>query len=339
MIVLSHSRRHDHVREGCSSDRTRLRKYRSAPLYKDRLRYLVHVADGGAAPRTLYKIAYCQLNLVGLLDLREGETVTFAPAHRRRRGAGLAARNIPAVSGPSRGRQASSSDTLFDGCVFWTASRNPPKLATPTLSRLERSPPGCATSEACRKERSTAGVRAVVDFLNRLAVRNVPLTAAEITDVDEFLAAKMASGSCKRATINNYARYLRAFLCFGEDRGFCRSGLAEGVIPSRVYKDDTIPMGLPRDDVRRLLASTEGERPVDKRGSRDPDASYRIWLAGRRGVRPAAGRPRLGTGSDTRSPEQGGTNRSLSAVPTASGRRSCATSSMSAPAGLNAPCS
>ena len=54
-----------------------IEKYRSAALYEDRLRYLVHVADGGATPGTLYKIANHQLNLVRLLDLREGETVTL----------------------------------------------------------------------------------------------------------------------------------------------------------------------------------------------------------------------------------------------------------------------
>ena len=54
-----------------------IEKYRSAPIYEERLRYLVHAADSGAAPPTLYKIAYCQLNLVRLLDLREGETVTL----------------------------------------------------------------------------------------------------------------------------------------------------------------------------------------------------------------------------------------------------------------------
>ncbi len=86
-----------------------------------------------------------------------------------------------------------------------------------------------------------------------------------MADVDEFLAAKKVGGSLKRATINNYARYLRTFLGFGEDRGICGSGLAESVIPSRIYKDDTIPTGLSRDDVRRLLDSSEGEQPVGRR--------------------------------------------------------------------------
>ena len=69
----------------------------------------------------------------------------------------------------------------------------------------------------------------------------------------------------KRTTIHNHARYVRAFLHFAEDRGLCRSGLAEGVMPSRIYQDDTIPIGLSRDDVHRLVASTESKRPVDKR--------------------------------------------------------------------------
>ena len=107
--------------------------------------------------------------------------------------------------------------------------------------------------------------QAVADFLNRLVARNVPLATVEMTDIDEAVAAKTACGTYKRATIKNYACYLRTFLRFAEDRGFCRSALAEGVMPSRIYLDDRIPAGMSRDDVQRLLASTEGERPVDKR--------------------------------------------------------------------------
>lgn len=241
-----------------------IEKYRSAPLYEDRLRYLVHVADGGAAPRTLYGIAYFQLNLVRLLDLREGERVTLprlaavADAQFDRKG----------YSG-GRGTRSRASSEFLGHALRWLRFLD--RVEEPAVSRH----PYAAEIEAftvwMRDERglSEGTIRsrgqAAADFLNRLAVRNVPLTAAEMADVDEFLAAKMACGSCKRETINNYARYLRTFLSFGEDRGFCRSGLAEGVIPSRIYKDDKIPTGLSRGEIRRLLASTEGERPSDKR--------------------------------------------------------------------------
>ena len=107
--------------------------------------------------------------------------------------------------------------------------------------------------------------QAVADFLNGQAAQSIPLAAIDITDVDEALSAKMACGTYQRATINNHARYLRAFLRFAQDRGLCRSGLADGVMPSRIYLDEGVPNGLSRVDVRRLLATTEGERPVDKR--------------------------------------------------------------------------
>ena len=241
-----------------------IEKYRAAPLYKDRLRYLVHVADGGAAPCTLYKIAYCQLNLIGLLDLREGQTVTLpqltAVAEARF--------GREEHSGGQRTRSRASSEFLgraLRWLRFLDRVEEPVEPRHPYAVEIEAFVAWMRDERGLSEGTIHGRRQAAADYLNRLAVRNVPLTAAEITDVDEFLAAKMASGSCRRATINNYARYVRAFLCFAEDRGFCRSGLAEGVIPSRVYKDETIPAGLPRDDVRRLLASTKGERPGDKR--------------------------------------------------------------------------
>ncbi len=241
-----------------------IEKYRSAPLYEDRLKYLVHVADGGAAPRTLYKIAYCQLNLVGLLDLQEGETVTLS------RLTAVAEARFDRDQHPGGQRSQSRASSEFLGCAlrwlrFLDRVEEPAELRHPYAVEIEaftvwmRDERGLSEGTICSRRRAAA------DFLNRLAVRNITLAAAEMADVDEFLATKMASGSYKRATIYNYARYLRTFLGFGEDRGHCRPGLAEGVLPSRIYQDDTIPTGLSRDGVRRLLASTEGERPLDKR--------------------------------------------------------------------------
>ena len=241
-----------------------IEKYRSAPLYEDRLRYLVHVADGGAAPRTLCKIAYCQLNLVGLLDLQEGETVTVS------RLTAVAEARFDRDQHPGVERTPSGASSEFLGYAlrwlrFLDRVEEPAELRHPYAVEIEaftvwmRDERGLSEGTICSRRQAAA------DFLNRLACRNTPLAAAEMVDVDEFLAAKMASGSYKRATINNYARYLRTFLGFGEDRGLCSPGLAEGVLPSRIYQDDTIPTGLSRDGVRRLLASTEGERPLDKR--------------------------------------------------------------------------
>ena len=45
-------------------------RYRSAPLYGDRVRYLVHLAASGAGRHTLRKVANDQLKLVFLPNCR-----------------------------------------------------------------------------------------------------------------------------------------------------------------------------------------------------------------------------------------------------------------------------
>jgi integrase len=41
--------------------------------------------------------------------------------------------------------------------------------------------------------------------------------------------------------------------------------MANGIIPPRFKRDESVPKGLKREDVLRLLATTEGDRLVDKR--------------------------------------------------------------------------
>lgn len=55
------------------TDRNTIQKYRTAPLFGERLRYLAHCARTGSRPDMLRKIAVHQVHLVRLLDLREGE--------------------------------------------------------------------------------------------------------------------------------------------------------------------------------------------------------------------------------------------------------------------------
>ena len=48
-------------------------RYRSAPLLKERLRYLAHCEQIGIKPETLRKIASHQLSFVRALDLQDGD--------------------------------------------------------------------------------------------------------------------------------------------------------------------------------------------------------------------------------------------------------------------------
>ena len=239
-------------------------EYRSAPLCEDRVSYLVHRAESGAKPSTLYKIANYQLRLVRIVDLREGETVTVSQL------AAIAeAQWCPEeYSGSQQSLSAPSRDFLGHALRwlrFVGRVDEPAEPRHPYATEIEAFAAWMRDERGLSEGTIVGRCQAVAEFLKSLAARNVALAAAEMTDTDEALAAKISRGTYKRVTIRNHSRYVRSFLRFAEDRGLCRSGLAEGVMPSRIYQGDTIPTGLSRDDVERLLASTEGERPVDKR--------------------------------------------------------------------------
>jgi site-specific recombinase XerD len=65
--------------------------------------------------------------------------------------------------------------------------------------------------------------------------------------------------------MHDYAQRLRGFFQFAEARGWCKPGIADGIMAPRFQRDEDLPRGLKREDVVRLLATTEGQRPADKR--------------------------------------------------------------------------
>ena len=67
------------------------------------------------------------------------------------------------------------------------------------------------------------------------------------------------------ATIRSYGYCLRTFFRFAERQDWCAPGLADGIMPVRFHPGETLPKGLKRDEVLRLLATTEGNRQADLR--------------------------------------------------------------------------
>ena len=105
----------------------------------------------------------------------------------------------------------------------------------------------------------------VDEFLSRFRDEDRPLHALTIADLDRFVAEKSASGRCARRSICRYATSLRIFFRYAAGRGWCVPGLAAAIMPERMYPGETIPAALAWEDVQRLLGTTEGEHPADKR--------------------------------------------------------------------------
>ena len=239
-------------------------RYRAAPLVEQRERYLRHLSELGARRSTLRKSANNQLNLVRLLDLQEGDRIGIARVEA-----------AAAIWARPKGRRcihtaSTKAHKRFVGFgVEWLRFLG--WLEEPEEDRHPHDAEVAIFEEWLRTERGLSQATAdsycgAADrFFSWLAGNGVVLDAVCITDIDDAVAAEHKRAAWSRRTAHSYAQRLRAFFLFAEARGWCSPGLAAGIMAPRFMADETIPKGLKREDVVRLLASVDGSRPVDKR--------------------------------------------------------------------------
>ncbi len=243
-----------------------IERYRTAPLAEFRRRYLRHLAALGSARLTLRQIAHDQLRLLNLVELKEGEAVSVSSI------------------------QATASEWAQTGC--YKDTRRPPSSARSvkySLARVirwlrflgwldepiePRHPHGSEVDTYERWMRNERGftestidcyLRCVDEFFVWLAGSSKSLAAVRITDIDRAIEAKKSRKQYSRVAIRDYARRLRPFFRFAEERGWCAPGLAVGIMPARQYPDEKVRNTLSRDETGRLLATTEGGKPIDTR--------------------------------------------------------------------------
>ena len=239
-------------------------RYRAAPLVEQRERYLVHLRETGAKRPTLRKCANDQLSLVRLLKLKEGGKVRLSQIEA-----------VTAIWSQPKARRCDWSASPKARARFVTHAvrwlRFLGWLDEPEREHHPHHEKIAIFEKWLRQERglSTATIedycRAADHFFFWLAGKGVPLSAVWMTDIDDVIGAEHKRGAWNRRTIRDYAQRLRAFFRFAEARGWCVRGVAHGIMPPRFMRDDGVPKGLKRADVQRLLATTEGVRPVDKR--------------------------------------------------------------------------
>ena len=243
---------------------SKIEGYRTAPLAEHRLRYLRHRKETGAKRSTLRKAAIYQLSVVHFLDLKEGDTVGVSQVE-----AAATKWSRPGGRRCDRPALPKARTRFVNHAIRWLRFLG--WLDEPEVARHPNSAEVAAYEAWMRSERglSEATIKdyciAADQLFDWLAASDVPLASVKITDIDGAIVAKNAQGTCSRRTIHDYAQRLRTFFRFAEERSWCMPGMATAIMPPRFYRDETVPAGRTREDVVRLLATTEGDRPADKR--------------------------------------------------------------------------
>jgi site-specific recombinase XerD len=241
-----------------------IKKYQTAPLAEPRARYLHHLKGLGTCRTALRKCANDQLSLVRLLDLQEGDRVGIprieaAAANWSR----PKERRCNRAASPKAHKRFVSSGIQWLRFLGWLDE--PEKHRQPHHAEVEIFEGRLRTERGLSGETVQSYRVAANRFLSWLEENDVPLNAVRMINIDDAITAEHRRGVWSRRTIHDYALRLRAFFHFAEARGWCPPGLAAGIMAPRFMADETIPKGLRREDVLSLLASVQGDRPVDKR--------------------------------------------------------------------------
>jgi integrase/recombinase XerD len=225
-----------------------LARHRAGPLSKERAQFLAHLTEHGVPHRALQGAASALLRVANTLTLahRSGESMSRDDIKRE-------------VPGKPYRLMA------IRWLQFLGQLKREPIPTNPYSEKIE------AFADYMQHERglsdSTIRNRAkfLRQFLGHLGVPNGSLREITITRIDDALVEMVNQGGYARASVQTGANMLRAFLRYAELRGWCRKGLAEAIKSPPNFTQVSLPVGPSWDDVRRLLAMTEGNRPVDIR--------------------------------------------------------------------------
>lgn len=241
-------------------------RHRDGPLAQERLAYLTHLTGLGASLKTLRVASHTLLTVAAHLRLADRPADSIRPDEIERAAARWAARRSPI---PQRRPGLCSGPTFVAHANGWLRFLG--RLVEPSLAPGPFAAMIAAFAEHMRAERgfSSHTVRGrcwiLRRFLGRLGATTGELHGLTIARLDELFLELIGPGGYSRTSARHYAGSLRAFFRFAETRGWCRAGLAVAIQAPRVYSQTSVPAGPSWDDVKRLLAATEGDRPADIR--------------------------------------------------------------------------
>jgi integrase/recombinase XerD len=243
-----------------------LARQRNGPLLNERLAYLTHMAGLGTARNTLRTIARYLLTVAEVLHLarRPGERITRTEI--REQAARWANRVKPQQSTPP---SPTARPLFIRFATAWLRFLDRLLPVTPPAGPYDRWVQ--AFADDLRQERGlnaktvSSHSRYVLDFLGRIGVSPEAWPRVTLAEIEDALREKLAVAGYARNTASHYGEALRAFFRFAQRHGWCRSGLAEGILLPRIYQQERIPSGPSWDVVQRLIQKIQGDRPNDLR--------------------------------------------------------------------------
>lgn len=236
----------------------------AGPLSSERLRYLEHCSEQGCTRSTLRGIARSLRVIINELNLQDEGEVSLDEISKAASRWGSRKSQCGGLTYAIKARREFTWIAV-EWLRFLGRLRVPEHPPNPDANLVAQ------FADYLRREKGLASETIrnqcwhAAQFLNRFCGIHRSLHEISIAHINEALARKGSQDGCTRRTIRSVAEGLRSFFRFAELKGWCSPGLSLSIKAPRIYQDESLPSGPSWDDVRRLLASTEGENPIDIR--------------------------------------------------------------------------
>lgn len=240
-----------------------LTRHRNGPYIQGRESYLEHCAKEGYKARTLCRIARELLWAAHLLSVYPGFKVSFEQIM-------VIAKEWKPIKGfPKHKLNKRMRNKRFVSIVkrwlrFLGRLQEPVAVPMPFENLVQDFTIWSKQEKGLALSTIELRNRYIKEFLHWYHARGCPIHEMKVSDVDSFLVVCGRRGWC-RVTIADCAKSIRAFLQFAGVRGWCNPLIAKGIHGPTVFSQESLPLGPPWEDVRRLLVSMETEQQRDIR--------------------------------------------------------------------------
>lgn len=239
-----------------------LARHKNAPFAEERERYLSHRVQEGCAKETLLRIARELLCIVRELKI--------TPLGVTREEIKVAANRL--ARRQHRRRRARCHRWSYEHFIsvatqwlrFIGLLREPAMEPGPFADLIEDFGSWMRTERGLSSKTIRNQCWHAAKFLRWYGTRYHLISMVQITDVDTFLA-EQGTGGWSRVSLAGSAKALRAFFRHAEMRGWCPAPIAGAIEGPRLFAQETLPVGPAWEDVRRLIASMDTDRPNDIR--------------------------------------------------------------------------
>ncbi len=238
-----------------------VRQHETAPLAQEREEFLSYLHQRGVSRHNLGGFAALLNQIVRLLqleklrDVRESEIESAA--RKWFRGHTMQGRAAGPYTEP-RFKWFAKRWLRFHGRFIPTL---PPKH--PFALELREYEEFMKSERGYLQSTITGRICQTAIFLKWYSQRRKSFCNIGLRDVDKYFEVRAKCWA--KQSVASCSAILRAFFRYAETRRWCRSGIANGIKSPPIRHDYSSPMGPRWDEVRRLLASTNGPNLAEVR--------------------------------------------------------------------------